>query len=231
MIYYKKKIQQDIGATAIEYGLIASLIGVLAVSGMSAVGGNLSNTYCTVSKYLGGSGTCSGSNNSNSSGSSSTGSGGSGTAGSGSSGNGSGNPITTKDDMDNLKKSLLDNFDDSYLDNSLGGNNSKGSAFINNYGKSILSIMNNYNQNNPNDPITHVFGLYDNSTGQPITSWQKASQGLEMDNGGDLITSGGYQSNGGYKTGATVEVTTQSGHVYTVDGFENTMTVHMMKGS
>lgn len=221
MIYYKKKIQQDIGATAIEYGLIASLIGVLAVSGMSAVGGNLSNTYCTVSKYLGGSGTCSGSNNSNSSGSSSTGSGGSGTAGSG--GNSSGNPITTKDDMDNLKKSLLDNFDDSYLDNSLGGNNSKGSEFINDYEKHILSIMNNYNQNNPNDPITHVFGLYDNSTGQPITSWQKASQGLENDSYGNLVSPGNNHS--------TLAVTTQSGRVYTVDGSDNTMTENLLKGS
>lgn len=55
-----KKVKNEVGATAIEYGLIASLISVLAVSGMSAVGVNLSNTYCTISKHLGGSGTCSG---------------------------------------------------------------------------------------------------------------------------------------------------------------------------
>ena len=55
-----KKVKNEIGATAIEYGLIASLISVLAVGGMSAVGMNLKNTYCTVSKSLGGSGTCSG---------------------------------------------------------------------------------------------------------------------------------------------------------------------------
>lgn len=217
MIYYKKKIQQDVGATAIEYGLIASLIGVLAVSGMSAVGMNLSNTYCTVSKYLGGSGECSGSTNSNSSGSSST----------GSSGSSNGAPITqitTGDDMNKLKDSLSDNFNDSYLDSSLGGENSDAPN-SNVWASSDLSLLNDYNQKNPNDQITHVFGLYDKSTHQPITSWEKASEGLEAyANGNRLIESGAQNSN-------SIEVTTAQGHVYSVDGLWNTMSEQLMKGS
>lgn len=55
------KVKNEVGATAIEYGLLASLIAVSAIGGMSAVGMNLSNTYCTISQHLGGSGTCSGS--------------------------------------------------------------------------------------------------------------------------------------------------------------------------
>lgn len=216
MIYYKKKIQQDIGATAIEYGLIASLIGVLAVSGMSAVGVNLSNTYCTVSKYLGGSGECSG-GSSKGTGGSSTGSGNT-TTGNGE--NGSGTPIITKDDMDNFKKSLVDDFDDSYLDSNLGGTNqeSKGSSIP----AALFSLMNDYNKNHPNDQITNVFGLYDSLTHQPITSWSKASQGFN-DGGMDR----------GVNNFHKLEFTTQQGHVYSVDGIDSnaTMTEYLMKGS
>lgn len=220
MIYYKKKIQQDVGATAIEYGLIASLIGVLAISGMSAVGVNLSNTYCTVSKYLGGSGECSG-DSSKGTGGSSTGSGNT-TTGNGE--NGSGTPIITKDDMDNLKNSLVDNFDDSYLDSSLGGNNQLSDGFLL-YPDAMLSLMNNYNKTNPNDPITHVFGFYDSSTNQPITSLQKASQGLEnLINGNNVIKRGNNNLD-------SIEVTTQSGHVYNINGYANTMSKQLTKGS
>jgi len=40
------------GATAIEYGLIAALIAVAAVSVMSTVGHNLSTTFNTVATKL-----------------------------------------------------------------------------------------------------------------------------------------------------------------------------------
>ncbi|MCH4094794.1 MAG: Flp family type IVb pilin [Acetobacter peroxydans] len=224
MIYYKKKIQQDIGATAIEYGLIASLIGVLAVSGMSAVGVNLSNTYCTVSKYLGGSGTCSGGSSKGTGENGSGSSAGSGNNTTGNGENGSGTPIITKDDMDNFKNSLVDDFDPSYLDSSLGGKNQLSDGFLL-YPDAMLSLMNNYNKTNPNDPITHVFGFYDSSTNQPITSWQIASQGLEnLINGNNVIKRGNYNLD-------SIEVTTQSGHVYTVDGSDNKMTEQLMKGS
>ncbi|MFT8679109.1 Flp family type IVb pilin [Gluconacetobacter sp.] len=216
------KVKNEIGATAIEYGLLASLIGVLAVSGMSAVGVNLSNTYCTISKHLGGSGECSGGSSKETGGSgSSTGSGNSNT---GNGGNGSETSIATEDDMDNLKKSLVDDFDDSYLDRSLGGNsNSDIWSFIN--PKNALSLMNDYNEKNPNDQITHVFGLYDKSTNQPITSWQKASEGIENQiNGKNAIETGNYHS-------SSIEVTTQSGHVYNINSEDNTMTKQLMKGS
>jgi pilus assembly protein Flp/PilA len=40
------------GATAIEYGLIAALIAVAAVSAMTTVGGHLSTTFSTVANKL-----------------------------------------------------------------------------------------------------------------------------------------------------------------------------------
>ncbi|GAA3677634.1 Flp family type IVb pilin [Acetobacter lovaniensis] len=234
MIYYKKKAQQDVGATAIEYGLIASLISVLAVGGMSAVGINLSNTYCTISKHLGGSGECSGS------GSSGTGGNGS-PAGSGNSTNGNeGNNSTiptsvtnfTKEDMDNLKKSLLDNFYDDYVDSTLGGNNTLGGTdgFADNsiFNQSVfLSQMTSYNKKNPNDQITNVFGLYDAKTKQPITSWSKASLGLSENDGDNIYIGDKNQNN----TSQFLEVTTQLGHVYTIDNLADTMTPNLVKGS
>ncbi|WP_066114718.1 MULTISPECIES: Flp family type IVb pilin [unclassified Blastomonas] len=40
------------GATAIEYGLIAALIAVAAITAMSSLGTNLSGTFNTVSSKL-----------------------------------------------------------------------------------------------------------------------------------------------------------------------------------
>lgn len=31
MIYYKKKIHQDVGATAVEYGILSALIAVVTI--------------------------------------------------------------------------------------------------------------------------------------------------------------------------------------------------------
>ena len=47
-----KLIKSEDGATAIEYGLIAALIAVAAVTIMSTVGTNLSNTFSTVASKL-----------------------------------------------------------------------------------------------------------------------------------------------------------------------------------
>ncbi|MCW2366464.1 pilus assembly protein Flp/PilA [Sphingobium sp. B7D2B] len=44
--------KNDKGATAIEYGLIAALIAVAAIAGMSAIGGSLGNTFNGVSEKL-----------------------------------------------------------------------------------------------------------------------------------------------------------------------------------
>lgn len=219
-----KKVKNEVGATAIEYGLIASLVAVVAVTGMSAVGGNLSNTYCTISKHLGGSGECSG-GSSKGTGGISTGSENTTTV------NGENSPVTpfvmTKDIMDNLKKSLVDDFDDSFLDSSLGGTNGfSNNPLISDYSKTFLSNMTDYNKNNPDDKITNVFGLYDGLTQQPITSWAKASQALNSALHNDenyLIGKNNY--------GRNIEFTTQKGHVYSISGFTNTMTEKPMKGS
>ena len=48
----KKLFKNEEGATAIEYGLIAALIAVAAITAMSALGGNLSNTFNKVNNQL-----------------------------------------------------------------------------------------------------------------------------------------------------------------------------------
>jgi pilus assembly protein Flp/PilA len=48
----RKMFKNEKGATAIEYGLIAALIAVAAIAGMSAIGGSLGNTFNNVSGKL-----------------------------------------------------------------------------------------------------------------------------------------------------------------------------------
>jgi pilus assembly protein Flp/PilA len=45
-------IRNNKGATAIEYGLIAALIAVAAITAMSNLGTELSNTFNTVSNKM-----------------------------------------------------------------------------------------------------------------------------------------------------------------------------------
>ncbi|MEM7041524.1 MAG: Flp family type IVb pilin [Pseudomonadota bacterium] len=47
-------LNDDSGATAIEYGLIAALVSVAIISVLTALGGNLTSTFQTVSDGLGG---------------------------------------------------------------------------------------------------------------------------------------------------------------------------------
>ena len=47
-----KFVQDECGATAIEYGLIAALISVAAVVAMTALGSSLNNMFTTVSTTL-----------------------------------------------------------------------------------------------------------------------------------------------------------------------------------
>jgi pilus assembly protein Flp/PilA len=47
-----KLIRSEDGATAIEYGLIAALIAVAAVTIMGTVGSNLTSTFTTVAGKL-----------------------------------------------------------------------------------------------------------------------------------------------------------------------------------
>ncbi|MVZ97489.1 Flp family type IVb pilin [Sphingorhabdus sp. IMCC26285] len=48
----KKLFKNEDGATAIEYGLIAALIAVAAITAMGSLGNNLSNTFTKVSNSL-----------------------------------------------------------------------------------------------------------------------------------------------------------------------------------
>jgi pilus assembly protein Flp/PilA len=47
-----KLLKDENGATAIEYGLIAALISIAAVTVMSTVGTNLSTTFNTIATKL-----------------------------------------------------------------------------------------------------------------------------------------------------------------------------------
>jgi len=47
-----KLLKSEDGATAIEYGLIAALIAVAAVTVMGTVGTNLSSTFSSVANQL-----------------------------------------------------------------------------------------------------------------------------------------------------------------------------------
>ena len=48
----RKLIKNNKGATAIEYGLIAALIAVAAITAMTSLGENLNNTFDNVSENV-----------------------------------------------------------------------------------------------------------------------------------------------------------------------------------
>ena len=48
----KNLIQDESGATAIEYGLIAALVSVAAIGALTAMGGSLNQMFTTVSASL-----------------------------------------------------------------------------------------------------------------------------------------------------------------------------------
>lgn len=52
MAFIRKLMKNEKGATAIEYGLIAALIAVAAITAMGALGDSLSNTFTGVSSEL-----------------------------------------------------------------------------------------------------------------------------------------------------------------------------------
>jgi pilus assembly protein Flp/PilA len=52
MFKFRKLIKDDKGATAIEYGLIAALIAVAAITAMSGLGNQLGNTFNNVSNQM-----------------------------------------------------------------------------------------------------------------------------------------------------------------------------------
>ncbi len=52
MVKFLKLIKNSKGATAIEYGLIAALIAVAAISAMTSIGTKLGTTFNNVSNKL-----------------------------------------------------------------------------------------------------------------------------------------------------------------------------------
>ena len=52
MYFIRKIIRNEKGATAIEYGLIAALIAVAAISAMKGVGSTLNSTFTNVSTQM-----------------------------------------------------------------------------------------------------------------------------------------------------------------------------------
>lgn len=50
--FAKAFLKNDSGATAIEYGLIAALIAVVAIGAMTAIGSNLNGTFTNVANNL-----------------------------------------------------------------------------------------------------------------------------------------------------------------------------------
>ncbi len=52
MKFINKLIRDEAGATAIEYGLIAALIAVAAITAMGSLGNELTNTFSTVSTTM-----------------------------------------------------------------------------------------------------------------------------------------------------------------------------------
>ena len=47
-------LKDESGATAIEYGLIAALIAVVIIAGVTTLGGNLNTTFTNLSTNVGG---------------------------------------------------------------------------------------------------------------------------------------------------------------------------------
>ena len=53
MKFFKNLLADEQGATAIEYGLIAALIAVAAITAMQGLGNELNTTFSTVSTKMG----------------------------------------------------------------------------------------------------------------------------------------------------------------------------------
>jgi pilus assembly protein Flp/PilA len=52
MTFFKNLVRDEQGATAIEYGLIAALIAVAAITAMQSLGTELTNTFTNVQTEL-----------------------------------------------------------------------------------------------------------------------------------------------------------------------------------
>ena len=54
--FISKFMSDESGATAIEYGLIAALMAVIIIAGISAIGGQLTTKFNSIATAIGGAG-------------------------------------------------------------------------------------------------------------------------------------------------------------------------------
>ncbi len=54
----RRFLREEEGVTAIEYGLVASLIALALITGASALGGSLNNLFNAIGACIAGTGTC-----------------------------------------------------------------------------------------------------------------------------------------------------------------------------
>lgn len=54
MEIFRRFVKDESGATAVEYGLIASLVGVAIIAGVSALGTSLNSTFQGVASMVNG---------------------------------------------------------------------------------------------------------------------------------------------------------------------------------
>jgi pilus assembly protein Flp/PilA len=52
MTFFKNMLRDEAGATAIEYGLIAALVAVAAITALDSLGDELSTTFSSVDSKL-----------------------------------------------------------------------------------------------------------------------------------------------------------------------------------
>ena len=182
MIYYKKKIQQDVGATAVEYGILSALIAVVTILGLQATGTNLGTTYCTIANQLsqavGAGGTASGCSASSSSSSSSS---------SSADSSGSSADSSSSDSSGSSGSSSSGSADSSASETTYDASNSYTLANI--YKESAL-------QNFAISDVQSLSGFYD-ANGKEITTPQEYAEALGVSADDYNTLANIYKNNGG----------------------------------
>jgi Flp pilus assembly pilin Flp len=162
-------MKQNVGATAIEYGILSALIAVTTIIALQSTGTNLGTTYCVIandlSQAVGAGSTASGCSATSSSSSSS----------SSSSADSSGSSSSSADSSSNnseLASLEAEGISADYIDSSLGGN-----ADISKVSGGLTLPASNFNDLlsslNAKDEITGIYGLYRYNKGaySPLSSY------------------------------------------------------------
>ena len=128
------------------------------------------------------------------------------------------NGATLKQVMDGITDG--DVIDQSFIPYTLGGTvHADGNLTYKGfpYTDAVKNISNRLSEINTRDPITNVFGVYDNDTFKPITDYNKVYYALRK-GGGNINVGQNWTSD-------VMEITTASGKVYNLNGLgitENT---------